>query len=258
MLKFALLGSGSSGNATLVTDGRSSVLIDNGLSYVRLADRLEKAGLSVGDLDAVFVTHEHADHAKGLGVLSRKADLPIYASRGTCGGLSKGLGVVRRLEAFEAGDEIRVGALTVSSFSVAHDACDPVNYTVSNTRAKIGFATDFGHCSHLIRTRLSGSHALVMESNYCPDMLRNGTYPPSIRQRISGRLGHLSNHDAAALMSALAHDGLQLVVLVHLSQENNQPELAYRLAREALGSHPAEIVVAPPDGDARIFEVCPQ
>ncbi len=258
MLKFALLGSGSSGNATLVTDGRSSVLIDNGLSYVRLAERLAKAGLSAGDLDAVFVTHEHADHSKGLGVLSRKVDVPIFASRGTCEVLPKGLGPLRRLEAFEAGEDIHVGDLTISSFSVAHDACDPVNYTVKNTRAKIGFATDFGHCSHLIRTRLAGSHALVLESNYCPDMLRNGSYPPSIRQRISGRLGHLSNHDAAALMSFLAHEGLQLVVLVHLSQENNLPELAHRLAREALGGHPAEIVVAPPDGDPRLFEVCPQ
>lgn len=255
MLKFALLGSGSSGNATVVTDGRSTVLIDNGLSYVRLAERLGRVGLSPDRLDAVFITHEHSDHVTGLGVLSRKVRVPIFASTGTCGALPKGLGDLPNLVPFESGDTVPVGNLSIGSFSVSHDAEDPVSYTVTNSGTKLGFATDFGHVSQLVQTRLAGAHALVLESNYCPDMLRTGSYPPAVRQRISSRVGHLSNHDAMRLLKDLAHDHLKIIVLVHLSQQNNLPDLPLQLARKTLRNHPAEIIIAAPNGESRLFEV---
>ena len=256
MIKFALLGSGSSGNATLVTDGSNSFLIDNGLSLKRLEERLAAVGLCPSDLKGVFVTHEHSDHVNGLGVLSRKHRIPVFLTEGTRASLPSAIGRIERLETVEAGETVCLGGLSISSFSIAHDAADPVSYIVTSASSKLGFATDFGHTSHLVRTRLAHSNALVIESNYCPHMLRTGSYPPKIQQRISSRSGHLSNHDAAQLLSELAHEGLQLVVLVHLSRENNLPALASRLAREALPGHPAEIVVAPPDGSSRLFEVC--
>jgi len=255
VIKFALLGSGSSGNATLVTDGTNSILIDNGLSFKRLEERLAAVGASPAQLSGVFVTHEHSDHVLGLGVLSRKHRVPVFMTEGTRASLPPALGHIERLETVEAGETVTLGGLSIASFSIAHDAADPVSYTITTARSKLGFATDFGHTSHLVRMRLANSHALVLESNYCPHLLRTGSYPPKIQQRISGRSGHLSNHDAAKLLSELAHDGLQLVVLVHLSRENNLPALASRLAREALPGHPAEIVVAPPDGSSRLFEV---
>ncbi len=255
MIKFALLGSGSSGNATLVTDGTNAFLIDNGLSLKRLEERLGAVGLCPSDLKGVFVTHEHGDHVQGLGVLSRKHRIPVFLTEGTRQSLPATLGHVEKLETVEAGDTVKIGGLSITSFSIAHDAADPVSYTVTNGSTKLGFATDFGHTSHLVRTRLANSNALVIESNYCPHLLRTGSYPPKIQQRISSRSGHLSNHDAAKLLSELAHDALQLVVLVHLSRENNLPALASRLAREALAGHPAEVVVAPPDGSSRLFEV---
>ena len=255
VIRFALLGSGSSGNATLVTDGTDSILIDNGLSLKKLEERLAAVGICPSELKGVFVTHEHGDHVAGLGILSRKHRVPVFLTEGTRASLPPAVGRIERLETFEAGETVNIGALQISSFSIAHDAADPVSYTVTNASAKLGFATDFGHTSHLVRTRLAHSHALVIESNYCPHLLRTGSYPPKIQQRISSRSGHLSNHDAAKLLSELAHDGLQLVVLVHLSKENNLPALASRLAREALPGHPAEIIVAPPDGSSRLFEV---
>jgi len=255
LIKFALLGSGSSGNATLVTDGSDAFLIDNGLSLKRLEERLAAVGLCPSDLKGVFVTHEHSDHVNGLGVLSRRHPVPIFMTEGTRSALPPTVGKVERLEVFETGDTVRLGRLEISSFSIAHDAVDPVSYTVTSAAVKLGFATDFGHPSHLVRTRLAQSHALVLESNYCPHLLRTGSYPPKVQQRINSRNGHLSNHDACKLLSELAHDALRLVVLVHLSRENNHPDLAARLAREALPGHPAEIIVAPPEGSSRLFEV---
>ncbi len=255
MIRFALLGSGSSGNATLVTDGASAFLIDNGLSLKRLEERLGLVGLCPSDLKGVFVTHEHGDHVNGVGVLSRKYGVPVFMTEGTRASLPPTIGRIDPLETFEAGEGVCLGGLSISSFSIAHDAADPVSYTVTNASVKLGFATDFGHPSHLVRTRLANCQAIVLESNYCPHMLRTGSYPPKIQQRISSRSGHLSNHDACKLLSELAHNALQLVVLVHLSRENNLPELAARLAREALPGHPVEIVVAPPDGSSRLFEV---
>lgn len=257
VLRFCLLGSGSSGNAALVYSETTRILIDCGFSFVQINTRLRAVDESVDGLRAVFVTHEHIDHVAGLGVLCRKTGVPAHLTTGTYESLPKTVGVIPRVELFEAGDEIRIGDLEITSYSVSHDAADPVSYIIRNGGAKLGFATDLGHCSHLVRARLAGCHALVLESNYCPEMLRTGGYPPQVQQRIRSRIGHLSNHDMSALLSELLHDSLQTVVLVHISANNNSPDLAHAMATEVVRDRAVELVVAAQDVPTRLFEVLP-
>lgn len=259
MIRFSLLGSGSAGNAVLVASPSARILIDNGLSYRRLLLRMAALGESVEHVRAVFVTHEHGDHTLGLGTLARKLGIPVYMTEGTRGALRKGMGELPRVEIIEPGEAIALDGLTVESFSVSHDAADPVSYVVRSNGVQLGFASDLGHVSNVVRTRLRGSHGLVVESNYCPDMLRRGKYPPSVQQRIRGRHGHLSNGDTCSLLSELAHDGLRLVVLVHISEENNDAGLAREMAMRALarcaGSTPPEVYVATQDQPTELFEL---
>lgn len=257
MIRFSLLGSGSSGNAVLVATESHKILIDNGLSLRQLVLRAAELGESLDGLHAVFVTHEHGDHVSGLGVLSRRLSVPVFLTEGTLANLPRAVGRLNGVELFEAGEHFEFGELTVGSFSVSHDAADPVGYVVQCDGAKLGFAHDLGHASHLVRNRLAGSHALVLESNYCPHMLQKGRYPPAVQQRIRGRRGHLSNRDMGSLLAALRHDALRLVVLVHISEENNDPELASDIARHVLRGSPAEVVVAHQNTPTPMFEVAP-
>lgn len=255
MLHFSLLGSGSSGNAILLRSRSTKILIDNGLSFKQLSQRLEAVGESIDGLAAVLVTHEHGDHVQGLGVLARKFPVPIYMTEGTRQNLPRTLGELGEVRLFEAGEGLRVGDMSIQSFSVSHDAADPVGFTVRAEGAQFGLATDLGHASNLVRMRLAGSHALVIESNYCPDMLRNGHYPLQIQQRIRGRQGHLSNEDMCSLLHSLLHDGLQRVILVHISEKNNTPELVERRVRGVLKAHRAEMFLATQDAPTPLFEI---
>ncbi len=255
MLQFCLLGSGSSGNAILVSSGETRILIDNGLSYKQLCLRADRAGMSLAGLKALFITHEHGDHVKGAGILARKTGVPVYLTEGTHAALSPNVGEIPRAVCFEAGDTLQVDGLTVESFSVSHDAADPVSYTVRHGAAQVGLATDLGHVSHLVRTRLAGSTALILEANYCPEMLRRGHYPPRVQQRIRSRSGHLSNQDMTSLLDDLLHERLRTVVLVHISEHNNTPDLAHRYAARVLGRHGAALHVAAQDEPSPVFEV---
>ncbi len=255
MLRFVILGSSSSGNALLVYNETTRLLIDNGLSYKRLAAAMAETGVAPESLDAVLVTHEHTDHVRGLGVLARRVDAPVFMTQPCAEALPASVGVIPNVMHFESGDTLQFNGLSVTSFAVSHDAADPVNYVVRSNGATLGLATDFGHCSQLIRARLMGANALVIESNYCPDLLRQGPYPPSIQQRIRSRTGHLSNHDVQKLLRQLRHEALRLVVLAHISRDNNTPELACALAREALDGLPVQILAAPSDVVSPVFEV---
>lgn len=255
MLQFCLLGSGSSGNATLIRVAETGILIDNGLSYKELCRRADVAGVSLEGLRALFITHEHGDHVKGAGILARKTGVPVYLTEGTFASLSPSVGEFPQAVRFEAGEAFEIGGLTVGSFSVSHDAADPVSYTVRCGSAQVGLATDLGHVSHLVRTRLRGSTALIVESNYCPEMLRMGHYPAQVQQRIRSRNGHLSNQDMTSLLDGLVHDQLRTVVLVHISEHNNTPALAHGFAARVLERHGATLHVAAPDEPSPIFEV---
>jgi len=255
VLRFSLLGSGSSGNAILLTSSSTKILIDNGLSFKQLSLRTAAVGVSLEDLDAILVTHEHGDHVGGIGVLTRKLAVPVYMTPGTFENLPPSLGRLNGVELFEAGEGMVIGDMAIRSFSVSHDAADPVGFTVRAGGAQFGLATDLGHVSHLVRNRLAGSHALVIESNHCPEMLRKGLYPPKIQQRIRGNQGHLSNEDMCSLLHSLLHDDLQHVILVHISENNNCFELVDQRVRGVLKSHPATVFMATQDVPTPLFEV---
>ncbi len=255
MLRFVILGSSSSGNAILVYTDTARILVDNGFSFKRLAASLAQLDVAPESLDGVLITHEHADHVRGLGPLARKTGLPIYMTTGCAAALPSYVGVIPNLVCFESGDTLSFNGLDAVSFNVSHDAADPVNYVFRAHGVSLGLATDFGHCSHLTRARLAGANALVVESNYCPDLLRQGPYPPQVQQRIRSRIGHLSNADVQELLRLLYHEALRLVVLCHISRDNNTPELACALARAALGNAPVQVVAAPADSLSPIYEV---
>jgi phosphoribosyl 1,2-cyclic phosphodiesterase len=255
VLRFCLLGSGSSGNAVLVRSGDTKILIDNGLSLRQLEARAALVGESIDSVNAVFVTHEHADHVGGLGVLTRRYPIPVYMTHGTQACLPQSLGVLKTVQTFESGATIRIGALSISSFNVPHDAADPVSFVVQSDGAKLGLIGDLGRPSPVVRERLAGSHALILESNYCPTMLKVSSYPAAIRQRIGGGHGHLSNADASKLLAHLMHDALKLVVLTHISQENNTPEEALRIVSSVVKNGQTRVHVAHQDRPTEMFEI---
>lgn len=257
VIRFSLLGSGSSGNALFIASPSSKILIDSGLSLRQVTMRLSAVGEDLDGLRAVFVTHEHNDHVNGIGPLARKYDVPVFVTRRTYERFPETVGPLRNVELFDSGDTLHVDGIRLGSFNVSHDAADPVGYTVECGGAKLGVASDLGHVSTLVRSRLAGSHGLVLESNYCPQMLVEGRYPPMLQQRIRGRTGHLSNLDCVSLLSGLLHDGLRVVVLAHLSEENNRPDLALKLAAGALVGHGALLHVAERRQPTPVFELTP-
>jgi len=255
LIQFSLLGSGSSGNALLIKTDKTKVLVDCGLSYRQLRLRSAEVGESIDDLAGVLITHEHSDHVNGVGVLTRKQGTPVYMSRGTYHNLPKSLGLLEGIECFEPGDTITIGDIEAASFSVAHDAADPVSYVLRSNGTKLGIAADLGHATALVRQRLAGAHGLILESNYCPDMLRESSYPVQVQQRINSSSGHLSNREMSSLLAHVAHDNLQQVVLIHISDENNTHDLAKRMAEQALGVRTVPVNVAPQDRPTELFEV---
>lgn len=254
MIEFSLLGSGSSGNAVFVRGPSGKFLIDNGFSLKQLCTRLERIGESIDGLAGIVVTHEHRDHVNGVGILARKTGAPVYLTRETNARLPD-IGPIPEKIHFESGEALRILDFELVSFSVAHDAVDPVSFTVSRSNCQLGLATDLGHVSNLVQTRLRGSHALVLESNYCPDMLRQSSYPPAIVQRIGGRHGHLSNPDMCKLLKSLLHADLQWVVAVHVSRENNTPERVQIMAQQTLRDHPARLHVAAQDQPTPLMRI---
>jgi phosphoribosyl 1,2-cyclic phosphodiesterase len=242
-----MLASGSKGNAIYISDGTTALLIDAGLSGVEIERRLEAHDLDPRDIDAMIVSHEHADHIRGVGILSRRFDLPVYLSEKTGEEASPTIGNVKDMRAFDCGQPFTVKTLNVAPFSIAHDAEDPAGFTISCNGCKIGIATDLGIATALVKQNLKGCDLLILEANHDPEMLMNGPYPWPLKQRIKGRTGHLSNQASGALLSELKHDRLQHVILAHLSETNNTPAKALREAGPALDGCQARIHVAAQD-----------
>lgn len=213
---------------------KTKVLIDNGLSVRELEKRLASIGETLDGVRGIFVTHEHSDHVRGLGVLARKTKLPVFITPATRDALPENVGEIPHIEYIEAGEPVTLDGLTLNSFSVSHDASDPVSYIAMAEGIKLGLAADLGHVSQLVRKRLEGAHGLILESNYCPEMLLRGPYPPMLKQRIKGSHGHLSNADCNSLLADLLHDALHLVVLAHISEENNHYDHAREMAARVL------------------------
>lgn len=249
MMRFCSLGSGSGGNSTLIETTRggrvSRVLIDCGFSLRELERRLGLRGVALSDIDAVFVTHEHGDHVGCAASLQRRCGTPLWASAGT-------QAAARSLRALpvqvaRADQAIVVYGLELTPIAVPHDATEPLQMRCSDGVASVGVLTDFGSIELGLTERLTGCHALLVDSNHDPDLLETGPYPWPLKRRIAGPHGHLSNAQAADLVRASHHTGLRHVVAAHLSEQNNRPELARMVLAAALGTTATDIVVATAD-----------
>lgn len=237
MLHLAVLGSGSSGNSALVCHEDTRILVDAGLSARQLCRRLEALGVLADSLSAIVLTHEHGDHVCGLDVFCRKRRLPVFATSHTCAVVREGVSSPVTWRPFEAGNSFRVGSVEIHSFSVPHDAVDPVGFLFDSGNCRLGLLSDVGHVTRLILDRLKGVDTLFAEANYDETLLMNDTKRPwATKQRISNRHGHLSNAQTADLVSAVAGPNLHRVVLGHLSGDCNTPELAAAAVSERLRS----------------------
>lgn len=227
-MRFASLGSGSGGNATLIESGDTLLLVDCGFSAREAERRLHRLGRSAEQLAGVLVTHEHSDHAGGVAVLARKFDLPVFATRGTVRHCrpSSALEGWRKLQRVEPGRSFTIGAIEVLPVAVPHDAGEPCQYRFEHGGHRFGLLTDLGSIDMLVAEAYRGCDALLLECNHDRDMLRNGPYPWPLKQRVGGPNGHLSNAQAAELLALLQPERLQVLAMAHLSLKNNTEALA--------------------------------
>ena len=242
-LAVCTLASGSKGNATYISDGDTSILVDAGLSGIEIQRRLESRDLSPKDLNAIIVTHEHSDHIRGVGILSRRYKLPVYLNSKTRDA-SPQLGKLHETRPFECGTAFDINNMAIHPFAISHDAEDPAGFTIGQNGMAIGIATDLGMATSMVRQHLKRCALLILEANHDPTMLETGPYPWPLKQRIRGRTGHLSNPDSKKLLNELQHDDLQHVILGHLSEINNTPQKAFDEVVQALTRCDARLTVA--------------
>ena len=243
-MRFCSIASGSSGNCIYVGSESAHLLVDVGISGKKIEQGLNTLDLSGKDIDGILVTHEHSDHIKSIGVLSRKYQIPVYATSGTIQAMEQMSSLGKLPEGIFheicPDEEFMVKDLTVHPFSISHDAAQPVGYRVENGEQSIGIATDLGHYDEYIIENLQNLDALLLEANHDIRMLQVGSYPYYLKQRILGDRGHLSNENAGRLLCRLLHDDLKAIFLGHLSRENNYEELAYETvcSEVTLGDNP--------------------
>lgn len=257
-MEVLVLASGSSGNSILVRSGETSVLVDIGVSALQMKKRLECFGCSPTDVDAIFLTHEHSDHIRGLEVfLRRHHSAPVWTTRGTW---SRVPVRTRTGGEIESGRDYPVGSLRVRPVATSHDAAEPVAYVIEDGLQRIAVCTDTGIFTHLLEQRLAACDLLLIETNHDADMLRHGPYPWQLKQRIASRLGHLGNHQTEEALDRIRCAALKGVVGLHLSAENNSVELANESLQRAMNggvpvravprSEMLRVVV----GDTAVFE----
>lgn len=231
----ATLASGSSGNCAVVSDGRIHILIDAGISTRRISRGLKALGLELRHLSGVLITHEHIDHVAALPVLCRQMNAPLFTAEGTAYELCrKWGGLEERFRVFAPGQRFAIRELEIGTFATSHDCACPCGFSVSDGKQKLVLCTDTGFVTPEAREGVRGAHTLIGEFNYDPDMLRTGPYPIHLQNRIRGERGHLSNEMGGELAAWAVEQGARRVVLAHLSQENNRPDIAMLAAREAL------------------------
>ena len=252
-LTLCVLASGSRGNATYLSDGDTAILIDAGLSGVEIQRRMAAKGLDPHRLNAILVSHEHSDHIQGVGVLSRRFNLTVYINDATRQASQNALGRLAGVQAFTCGHTFSIGNLAVHPFSISHDAEDPAGFTIRSNGCKVGVATDLGVVTGVVKTHLSACDALILEANHDPQMLIDGPYPWPLKQRIRSRTGHLSNDDTAQLLETLMHERLAHVVLAHLSEENNTPEMAKQTVHRILNLSATRLHVATQAAGCRVL-----
>jgi len=237
-----VLASGSRGNCTLVCSSGTRLLVDAGLSCREILRRMTLCGEEPRTIDAILITHEHTDHISALHVLARRLKTPVYITAPSYHAYQKyardGAGnriSIERREHFQAGSAFQIGDITITPFTIPHDATDPVGFTFCSEGVKVGICTDLGYMPASVRHHLRGCHLLMIESNHDLELLRGGPYPWSVKQRVMSRVGHLSN-DALADFLTSDYDGTaEFLILAHLSEQNNHPEIARMSAERALG-----------------------
>jgi len=246
-LAVCILASGSRGNAIFLSDGLTSILLDAGLSGIEIERRMQSKGLSPQDLDAILVSHEHTDHIHGVGVLSRRFNLPVYISSKTKKMAASQLGSVYSVKEFECGTTFKIEGLIIHPFAVSHDADDPAGFTIYQNGIKVGIATDLGLATSVVKEHLKGCNLLILEANHDVTMLTNGPYPWPLKQRIRSRIGHLSNEESKQLLKEIQHQHLEHVVLAHLSEINNTPQKALGEVGRALSHSSTKLYAAKQD-----------
>jgi phosphoribosyl 1,2-cyclic phosphodiesterase len=246
-LKFASLGSGSEGNALLISTassiGRTTVMLDCGFNIKETERRLQRLGLVPADLAGIVVTHEHQDHVGGVFRFARRHVIPVWLSYGTFQAVRKDCDGVD-YHFCRDGQAVTIGELNLIPYTVPHDAREPVQYVIQDSRFRLGVLTDAGQATPHLTQTLSGCDALVLECNHDRQMLANSTYPPSLRNRIGGAYGHLSNDATAEILGAVDRSRLKIVIGAHLSQQNNTPELARAALCSVVDGETAQVMIA--------------
>lgn len=234
-LETCVLASGSSGNCIYIASKKTRVLIDAGLSAKQVALRLEQIGVPPESINGICVSHEHGDHVNGIRVLQKRHNIPVFVNAGTLSGMQRQPKADEiKAKIFQTGSAFTIGDITIEPFSVPHDAYEPVGFRLQTTETTIGVATDLGMSTALVRDKLKGCNAIILESNHDEDLLREAPRPWPLKQRIRSRQGHLSNIDAARLITESATDALEHVFLAHLSSDCNTPETAMRTVASQL------------------------
>ena len=238
----SVLASGSRGNSTVIESSQARILVDAGISCRETFKRLKLIGLDPRSLSAILITHEHSDHVSGLATLAKKLNVPVFMTGATHQAWARSLRdeagelpKLQKLEIFSAGRSFQIADVTVTPFTIPHDAADPVGFTFHAEGTKIAIATDLGYMPASVCDHLRKCDVLVIESNHDLEMLRVGPYPWSVKQRVMSRVGHLSNESLAQFFATDYDRGASYIVLAHLSEQNNHPEVARKAAEEALG-----------------------
>lgn len=253
MIEASALASGSSGNCFYVSNGENSVLVDAGISCKQIEERLAKIGKSPEEIDALFLTHEHGDHIRGVDVFARRYKTPIYGTEGTL--MKKVCSNSDLLRSIKNEDSVSIGNIKVEAFSKSHDASDPVIYSLFNDE-RVSIITDIGYCCDNVKKLVSESRILFLESNHDLDMLENGKYPIFLKRRISSEVGHLSNKKSALCVLENANSKLKNVILSHLSENNNKPEIAeksFNILKERKDLNP-EILISGRDNPTKLVK----
>lgn len=255
-LEFSALGSGSGGNAYLIKEGDTIILIDIGFSLREIIKRLEKLSINLNSISAILITHEHWDHIKGLENFIKNFPKPVFLSQGTLKSLKFELKT--DINIISGGKDFQIGRINISPFSVPHDASEPMGFSFSNGNKKIGFASDLGKVTILVMEKLKNSNLIAIETNHDEILLKTGPYPYQLKSRVKSTIGHLSNKDALNAIKELISPALKYILPIHLSQTNNKPELVKYYVEEILKVHSVKninCIIASQENNTPFLEV---
>lgn len=255
MLEFSVLGSGSQGNATVVSDGEYTLLVDAGFTGQELTRRLGVIGKKTPEIQAILITHDHSDHIAGAGVIGRNANAPIYIHESLHVKLRRRLGKKLTFHYLEDQKSFQLGSMTITPFEVPHDSIHCFGFLIEKEGLRIGYATDVGSVTPSVIEALQGCHTIIIESNHEEELLLTGSYPKQLKDRVFSDIGHISNDECGQILKAVAHEGLRRIVFIHLSEENNRKELVIDNAEYALEGYSPELITSSQYTPTRMYTV---